>query len=406
MQITVGSSNTVNVKLAVKGESTQITVTADDFAGVHLEKPEVAAVIETDQILSLPTLDRNPYSLVAFSGNLSSDPTATARGVGFNISGSRSTSVDILLDGAENTDLYAVGIGQTVPMDATSEIRIVTSNSGAEYGRGSGAVNVSTKSGTNGLHGSVYEFNRVSTLASDGYNNNYLHALYGIAGQAALHPQPVRLLRRRPDQEGQAVLLLLHRVDPHRQRAEHGGDGAHLGPDRHGRAQHAGVFRDSTASWRIPSTARPTMGGDTRRDKRVRATTSTSSPPPNPAILTTPSSASRSTRYRPTPAAALPVNQWISFNRADWTINQTTSMFVRYIQESAVNPAGYQQRQPVRRLQHRHTQYNHNLEISFSKAFTPTLRFGTKLLGSRYNNAQPLGTAPVSPTLYVNAGSP
>ena len=177
VQVTVGSTNTVNVKLAVAGGSTQITVAADDFAGVHLEKPEVAAVIETDQILSLPTLDRNPYSLVAFSGNLSSDTTATSRGVGFNISGSRSTSVDILLDGVENTDLYAVGIGQTVPMDATSEIRIVTSNSGAEYGRGQGAVNVSTKSGTNGLHGSAYEFNRVSTLASDGYNNNYLHAV-------------------------------------------------------------------------------------------------------------------------------------------------------------------------------------------------------------------------------------
>ena len=87
LQITVGSSNTINVKLAVKGESTQITVTADDFAGVHLDKPEVAAVIQTDQILSLPTLDRDPYSLVAFSGNLSSDPTDLAkRGVGFNIS--------------------------------------------------------------------------------------------------------------------------------------------------------------------------------------------------------------------------------------------------------------------------------------------------------------------------------
>jgi len=178
LQVTVGSSNTVNVKLAVAGGSTEITVAADDFAGVHLEKPEVAAVIQTDQILSLPTLDRNPYSLVAFSGNLSSDPNDTSgRGVGFNISGSRSTSVDILLDGVENTDLYAVGIGQTVPMDATSEIRIVTSNSGAEYGRGQGAVNVSTKSGTNGLHGSVYEFNRISTLASDGYNNNYIHAM-------------------------------------------------------------------------------------------------------------------------------------------------------------------------------------------------------------------------------------
>src|SRR5215469_4546570 len=179
LQVTVGSANTVNVKLSVEGGSTQILVSADDFAGVHLEKPEVAAVIQTDQILALPTLDRNPYNLVAFSGNLSSDSTATSRGVGFNISGARSTSVDILLDGAENTDLYAVGVGQTVPMDATSEIRIVTSNSGAEYGRGSGAVNVSTRSGTNQIHGSAYEFNRISTFASDGYNNNYLHAMYG-----------------------------------------------------------------------------------------------------------------------------------------------------------------------------------------------------------------------------------
>jgi hypothetical protein len=52
LQVTVGSSNTIGVKLAVAGGSTQITVEADDFAGVHLEKPEVAAVIETDQILS------------------------------------------------------------------------------------------------------------------------------------------------------------------------------------------------------------------------------------------------------------------------------------------------------------------------------------------------------------------
>ena len=177
VSVTVGSDNNFSAKLAVAGGKTEVVVEADDFAGVQLERPEVSAVIETQQILSLPTLDRNPYSLVAFSGNLSSDPTAAARGVGFNISGSRSSSVDILLDGVENTDLYAVGVGQSVPLDATQEIRIVTSNGGAEYGRGSGAVNVSTKSGTNGFHGSAYEFNRVSTLASAGYNNNYIHAV-------------------------------------------------------------------------------------------------------------------------------------------------------------------------------------------------------------------------------------
>ena len=100
------------------------------------------------------------------------------------------------------------------------------------------------------------------------------------------------------------------------------------------------------------------------------------------------------------------MNQWISFNRADWTINQTSSMFVRYIQENLVNPTGSVNNSPYQGYDTANTQYNHGLEVSYSKAFTPTLASATKLLGSRYNNAQPLGTQPVSPTLYVNGGSP
>ena len=404
VQVTVGSTNTVNVKLAVAGGSTQITVAADDFAGVHLEKPEVAAVIETDQILSLPTLDRNPYNLVAFSGNLSSDPTATARGVGFNISGSRSTSVDILLDGAENTDLYAVGIGQSVPMDATSEIRIVTSNSGAEYGRGSGAVNVSTKSGTNGLHGSVYEFNRVSTLASDGYNNNYLHDLYGSQAKPRYtHNQfgysvggPIKRdklfffsstewTRIASAQNTVAVVptpQLIAMAAPNMQ--------AYFAT--YGKLAH-------------PINGATYLGGDSAvtnvfgHDINIIAAT-------NPAILTTPLFGQSIFQVPADSGGGAPVDQWISFNRADLTINQTTSMFVRYIQESAVNPIGYVNASPYDGYNTPQTQYNHNLEVSFSKAFSANLAASTKLLGSRYNNAQPLGTAPVSPTLYINAGSP
>jgi hypothetical protein len=425
LQITVGSSNTMNVKLAVAGGSTEITVAADDFAGVHLEKPEVAAVIQTDQILSLPTLDRNPYNLVAFSGNLSSDPTASARGVGFNISGSRSTSVDILLDGVENTDLYAVGIGQTVPMDATSEIRIVTSNSGAEYGRGQGAVNVSTKSGTNSLHGSVYEFNRISTLASDGYNNNYLHSV---------DPSTPAKPRYTHNQFGYSV-------------------GGPIKKDR--------IFFFSSTEWTrvrsaqniitsVPTTdliglsasnmqdffakygtlAHPINGTvltgaqvqkslwksdiNTIAEKETGAVSTTANPIVDCSdvrISAAPICASnlfgQSIYQIPADSGGgTPVNQWISFNRADWTINQTSSMFVRYIQENLINPTGSVNNSPYQGYDTANTQYNHGLEVAYSKAITPTLASATKLLGSRYNNAQPLGTQPVSPTLYVNGGSP
>ena len=400
LQITVGSSNTVNVKLAVKGESTQITVTADDFAGVHLDKPEVAAVIQTDQILSLPTLDRDPYSLVAFSGSLSADPTAALRGVGFNIAGSRSTSVDILLDGAENTDLYAVGVGQTVPMDATSEIRIVTSNSGAEYGRGSGAVNVSTKSGTNGLHGSVYEFNRISTFASDGYNNNYLHALYGT------DPKP----RYTHNQFGYSVggpikrdkLFFFSSTEWTRIRSQQ--NVISVVPTPEFIAMTPANMQAFFGSY--GKLAKPINGslytGASPSVQSVFGTDINTIAKTNPAILTTNLFGQSIYTVPADSGGGDPVNQWITFNRADWTISQTTSMFVRYIQQSSVNPAGFLNSSPYAGYDTGQTQYNHNIEVSFTKAFTPNLASATKLLGSRLNNSQPLGAVPVSPTLYVN----
>ena len=422
--VSVGSQNSFSARLAVAGGKTEIVVSTDDFAGVQLEKAEISAVIDTEQIQSLPTLDRNPYNLVAFSGNLSSDPTATNRGVGFNISGSRSTSVDILLDGVENTDLYAVGIGQTVPMDATSEIRIVTSNSGAEYGRGQGAVNVSTKSGSNSLHGSAYEFNRISTLASDGYNNNYIHASdpsqpakprythnqfgYSVGGPVKKDklfffsstewtrirsaqniittvptPELISMSASNMQDFFKAYGTLAHPIN-----------GTMLtGAQVQGALWKSDINSIALGQAGLPSTTK--LSGNCA-DPRISATPICSSHLFGQSIYQIPADSGGGT----------PVNEWITFNRADFTINQTTSMFVRYIQESLVNPTGSVNNSPYKGYDTDNTQFNHGLEVSFSKAFTPTLASATKLLGSRYNNAQPLGAQPVSPTLYVNGGSP
>lgn len=404
LQVTVGSSNSMNVKLAVAGGITQITVAADDFAGVHLEKPEVAAVIQTDQILSLPTLDRNPYNLVAFSGNLSADPTAASRGVGFNISGSRSTSVDILLDGVENTDLYAVGVGQSVPMDATSEIRIVTSNSGAEYGRGSGAVNVSTKSGTNAFHGSAYEFNRISTFASDGYNNNYLHAFYGT------NPKP----RYTHNQFGYSVggpvkkdkLFFFSSTEWTRIRSAQNVVAIVPTPDFIAMTPANMQAFFSTYGKLVSPINGSLYTGSSTPVQNVFGSDINALAATMPSILTTNLFGQSIYEAPEDSGGGAPVNQWISFNRADWTINQTTSLFARYIQESAINPAGYINNSPYEGYNTPQTQYNHSLEVSFTKAFSPTLASSTKLLGSRLNNAQPLGAAPVGPTLYVNSTAP
>jgi len=402
--VTVGSTNNVSAKLAVAGGTTQVVVAADSFAGVQLEKPEVSAVIETDQIMSLPTLDRNPYNLVAFSGNLSADPTAANRGVGFNISGGRSTSVDILLDGAENTDLYAVGIGQTIPMDATSEIRIVTSNSGAEYGRGSGAVNVSSKSGTNSLHGSAYEFNRVSTLASDGYNNNYLHAMYGSPAKPRYTHNQFGYSIGGPVKKDK--IFFFSSTEWTRIRSAQNIVATVPTPDLIGLSSpNMQAFFNAYGKLSTPING-TTYTGASQPVQNIFGGDITAISQTNPGILGTKLFGQSIYQVPADSGGGLPVNQWITFNRGDWTISQNTSLFVRYIQQSTVNPAGSINNSPYAGYNTGQTQYNHNLEVSLSHAFTNTLASATKLLGTRYNNGQPLGTVPVSPTLYVNAQAP
>jgi hypothetical protein len=96
----------------------------------------------------------------------------TGRGVGFSINGQRSSGTEILLDGAENADLFSAGTGTAIPVDSVQEYSVITNNFAAEYGRASGGVvNLTTKSGTNALHGSVWEYNRLSAYTANTFNN-------------------------------------------------------------------------------------------------------------------------------------------------------------------------------------------------------------------------------------------
>jgi outer membrane receptor protein involved in Fe transport len=128
--------------------------------------------LNTTQLNELPTLTRNPYSLVVTSGNVSEDDPS-GRGTGVSINGLRSAGTNVLLDGVANNDEFDGSIGQPVPLDSVQELGITTNNFTAETGRASaGVINVTTKSGTNQFHGTLYEFNRVASLASNAFQNN------------------------------------------------------------------------------------------------------------------------------------------------------------------------------------------------------------------------------------------
>ena len=177
--VTVGGHFSVDAKLSVSN-STTVEVAADQAAQVNVSSPEVSQVITQEQVSQLPSLTRNPYDFVAISGNISSgDNSANGqtqnganRGVNFSLNGQRNSGTEILLDGVENISVFGEAIGFTVPIDAVREYRVITNNFSPEYGRASGGVvAVATKSGTNSLHGTLWEFNRIAATTANTVTN-------------------------------------------------------------------------------------------------------------------------------------------------------------------------------------------------------------------------------------------
>ena len=187
--VSVGGTATVDATLGVSGGATSVEVTAESAAvEVNTQTQEQSQIITPEQVAELPSLTRNPYDFIALAGNVSGGDRSyqsgnpqtsgggqnnTDRGVGFFINGQRSSGTEILMDGVENTNLFDTSIALEIPQDAIQEFRVVTNNFDAQYGRASGGViNVSTKSGTNNLHGSAWEYNRLSAYTANTYDND------------------------------------------------------------------------------------------------------------------------------------------------------------------------------------------------------------------------------------------
>ena len=193
LEVTVGSPVTFNPQLEVGSSTTVVEVTAAGGTEVNTQTQELSQLVDTQQLASLPSLNRNPYDFVVLSGNVSngdntnasmdSSQNLSSRGVGYAINGQREASTEILLDGVENIGVFTVVAGQTIPVDSIQEFSIITNNFGPEFGRASGGVvNVDTKSGTNDYHGSLFEYNRVSALTANTFANDSANAASVAAG--------------------------------------------------------------------------------------------------------------------------------------------------------------------------------------------------------------------------------
>src|SRR3954470_23283931 len=177
IKLQVDEHREVNFALAPASVSTEVQVSATEVA-VQTANPTLGQVITEQQVAQLPlngrdfvqlatltpgtTQETNPNSF--FNGGPSSE-VSTRGSFSLSVGGSRAQSADWLFDGNDNNELTAGGISILPSIDAIQEFKVLTYNYSAEWGTRAGpTVLVTTKSGSNNFHGSVFEFFRNTKL--------------------------------------------------------------------------------------------------------------------------------------------------------------------------------------------------------------------------------------------------
>ena len=182
VQLQIDEHRELSFKLVPAAVSTNVEVSATEVA-VETTTPTLGQVITAQEVAELPLNGRNFVQLatltpgttastspVSFFTSAASSEAATRGAFSLSVGGSREQSTDWLLDGNDNNQLDEGGIAIFSSIDDIQEFKVLTYNYSAEYGERAGpTVLVTTKSGSNQYHGSVFEFFRNTKLDAASY---------------------------------------------------------------------------------------------------------------------------------------------------------------------------------------------------------------------------------------------
>lgn len=177
VRLQVDEQRELDFALAPASVSSSVEVVANAVA-VETANPSLGQVITSQEVAQLPLNGRDFVQLATltpgttqetsngsfFTNNASSE--VAARGpFSLSVGGSRANSTDWLIDGVDNNELTSGGISILSSIDSLQEFKVLTYNYSAEYGTRAGpTVLLTTKSGTNSFHGSLFEFLRNTKL--------------------------------------------------------------------------------------------------------------------------------------------------------------------------------------------------------------------------------------------------
>src|SRR5271155_1479551 len=187
LAVDVSSQVRADVALQAGDIAQQIEVQGDTLPQVDTTEDTLGGIIQSRVVTNLPVNGRDYTKLIFLVPGVTGSPDQITDSPGsfgvFSVNGARGRSNNFLLDGTDMNDGYrndpaineagVFGTPATIlPLEAIAELRVL-SNFEAEYGRSAGAViNIVTKSGTNALHGSGFDFFRNTDLNARNYFNS------------------------------------------------------------------------------------------------------------------------------------------------------------------------------------------------------------------------------------------
>ena len=172
--LTTGADLGLDVKLEVGAAEQSVTVTGEAPA-IESRTSDISTLIESKSIEGLPLGNRRTLNVIQLSGAavFVGYPNSPANvNPNFSLAGGRTQSQMAWIDGgnAQNMRMGAGQINLDPPVEAVQEVKVLSNNYSAEYGGSAGGVVIeTTKSGTNRLHGSAYEFVRNDDFDAPGF---------------------------------------------------------------------------------------------------------------------------------------------------------------------------------------------------------------------------------------------
>jgi hypothetical protein len=173
LNVSVGAAFDIPVMLALAGLDTSLTVSGDTTL-LEAARSQIAGTVPQSEVQNLPMNGRNFLDLALLVPGVSPTnigstqlfaETSAVPGQGISIASQRNLSNNFIVDGLSANDDAAGLSGIPYGVDAVEQFQVVTSGGQAELGRALGGyINVVTKSGTNALHGTIYDFIRDDSL--------------------------------------------------------------------------------------------------------------------------------------------------------------------------------------------------------------------------------------------------